>query len=330
MLAMGGPMGAYDEAGYPWLAAEKRWIAAAAAGTPYFGGVPRRAAVPRASARRCVPGIHPRSVCAGRGDGPRAGRPGLRRTRRPVSGPAVAGDTFAIPSGAVHLGRLRGLHEPGIPVRCGRVRVQFHVEVTDSMLAEWRLVPHTRSRPRRLGKDGSSAGRGVRGRPGFDGADRRGLVHRLARSCGPPGAGPAARSPMTEVAFFELADPGFSVTSDEVHRARESCWYAHTSYGLAVLRHDQASRLIRHPSLRQGSPAWPGSPWDHLWAVRGLVGGLGAQQGGGRSSAPAPAAEPGVLTAAGRRAGTAFPGPGGRARGLLRRAGPVRVHGRVR
>jgi len=57
--------------------------------------------------------------------------------------------------------------------------------------------------------------------------------------------------------FFELADPGFSVTSDEVHRARESCWYAHTSYGLAVLRHDQASRLMRHPGVRQGSSAWP-------------------------------------------------------------------------
>jgi cytochrome P450 len=59
------------------------------------------------------------------------------------------------------------------------------------------------------------------------------------------------------VTFFELADPGFSVTSDEVHRARESCWYAHTSYGLAVLRYDQASRLIRHPGVRQGSSAWP-------------------------------------------------------------------------
>ena len=63
VLAMGGPMGAYDEAGYPWLAAEKRWIAAAVrAGTPYFGVSSARSYWPRASARRCVPGIHPRSV----------------------------------------------------------------------------------------------------------------------------------------------------------------------------------------------------------------------------------------------------------------------------
>src|SRR5215471_5975451 len=38
VLAMGGPMGAYDEAGHPWLATEKRWIAAAVqAGTPFLG-----------------------------------------------------------------------------------------------------------------------------------------------------------------------------------------------------------------------------------------------------------------------------------------------------
>jgi cytochrome P450 len=59
------------------------------------------------------------------------------------------------------------------------------------------------------------------------------------------------------VTFLEIADPGFSVTSALVHQAREDRWYARTSYGIAVLRHDQASRLINHPSLRQGSAAWP-------------------------------------------------------------------------
>jgi cytochrome P450 len=57
--------------------------------------------------------------------------------------------------------------------------------------------------------------------------------------------------------FFEVADPAFSVSSDEVRRAREAGWYARTSYGLAVLRYDQVSRLIRHPALRQGSRLWP-------------------------------------------------------------------------
>jgi cytochrome P450 len=56
--------------------------------------------------------------------------------------------------------------------------------------------------------------------------------------------------------FLDVADPAFSVRSDAVHRAREACWFARTSYGLAVLRYDQVARLIRHPSLRQGSRQW--------------------------------------------------------------------------
>jgi cytochrome P450 len=61
----------------------------------------------------------------------------------------------------------------------------------------------------------------------------------------------------SRVPFFDMADPAFSVSSAEVHRARENGWYARTSYGLAVLRYEQAARLIRHPDLRQGSVAWP-------------------------------------------------------------------------
>ncbi len=64
-------------------------------------------------------------------------------------------------------------------------------------------------------------------------------------------------TPNTGAPFFDVADPAFSVTSAEVRRAREAGWYARTSYGLAVLRYDQASRLIRHPALRQGSRLWP-------------------------------------------------------------------------
>jgi len=61
----------------------------------------------------------------------------------------------------------------------------------------------------------------------------------------------------SRVPFFDVTDPAFSVSSAEVHRARENGWYARTRYGLAVLRYDQAARLIRHPDVRQGSVAWP-------------------------------------------------------------------------
>jgi cytochrome P450 len=72
--------------------------------------------------------------------------------------------------------------------------------------------------------------------------------------------------------FLALADPEFAVTSPQVHQAREAGWYARTSYGIAVLRRRQASELISHPSLRQGSFAWPGhhgitsGPFADWWA----------------------------------------------------------------
>jgi cytochrome P450 len=77
---------------------------------------------------------------------------------------------------------------------------------------------------------------------------------------------------VNEVSFFDIADPAFSVTSAEVRRARQAGWYARTSYGLAVLRYDQVSRLVRHPALRQGSRLWPAhhgitsGPFAAWWA----------------------------------------------------------------
>jgi cytochrome P450 len=80
------------------------------------------------------------------------------------------------------------------------------------------------------------------------------------------------RAPDHPVPFFDIADPAFSVTSAQVRQAREAGWYARTSYGLAVLRYDQVSRLIRHPDLRQGSRLWPAhhgitsGPFADWWA----------------------------------------------------------------
>ena len=82
----------------------------------------------------------------------------------------------------------------------------------------------------------------------------------------------STRTPDAAAPFFDVADPAFSVTSAEVRRARQAGWYARTSYGLAVLRYDQVSRLIRHPALRQGSRLWPAhhgitsGPFADWWA----------------------------------------------------------------
>ncbi|ORB32152.1 cytochrome P450 [Mycolicibacterium parafortuitum] len=62
---------------------------------------------------------------------------------------------------------------------------------------------------------------------------------------------------LDSVPSFRVSDPSFSITSEQVHAARELSWYATTEYGLAVLRYEQVNRLLKHPKLRQGSGAWP-------------------------------------------------------------------------
>jgi GMP synthase (glutamine-hydrolysing) len=143
VLAMGGPMGAYDETAHPWLAAEKEWIEAAVrAGTPYLG-VCLGAQLLAASLGAEV----------GPGDAPEVGVLPVEVTgpgrADPVFGglgdqfPALQwhGDTFALPSGAVHLGRSAAYPNQAFRFGEAAYAVQFHVEVTDPMLAEWRLVP---------------------------------------------------------------------------------------------------------------------------------------------------------------------------------------------
>lgn len=76
----------------------------------------------------------------------------------------------------------------------------------------------------------------------------------------------------TDAPYFDIADPSFSVQSDEVRQARERSWYARTNYGLAVLRYDEVSKLLKHPKLRQGSVSWPAlngvteGPFADWWA----------------------------------------------------------------
>ncbi|GGJ62628.1 cytochrome P450 [Streptomyces brasiliensis] len=72
--------------------------------------------------------------------------------------------------------------------------------------------------------------------------------------------------------YFDVTDPSFSIKSAAVHEARERSWYARTNYGLAVLRYEEVSRLLKHPKLRQGSAAWPAhngiteGPFADWWA----------------------------------------------------------------
>ncbi len=73
-----------------------------------------------------------------------------------------------------------------------------------------------------------------------------------------------------ELPYLDVADPSFSVRSGAVHAAREQSAYARTSFGLAVLRYDEVSRIIKDRRLSQGSAAWPAhvgvtGPWAEWW-----------------------------------------------------------------
>jgi GMP synthase (glutamine-hydrolysing) len=150
VVAMGGPMGAYDEVDHSWLAGEKQWIAQAArAGKPYLG-VCLGAQLLAASLGAKV----------STGPAPEVGVLAVTLTAEgqqdPVfcalgeSFPALQwhGDTFDVPAGGVHLGSSAAYRNQAF--RFGEVAyaVQFHVEVTDHMLNEWQHVPAYRESAR--------------------------------------------------------------------------------------------------------------------------------------------------------------------------------------
>ncbi len=62
---------------------------------------------------------------------------------------------------------------------------------------------------------------------------------------------------------FDLGDPDFDVTSPVVHAAREQDWYVETTWGWAVLRHAEASALLRDRRFRQGNARWPAQNGVH-------------------------------------------------------------------
>ena len=60
-----------------------------------------------------------------------------------------------------------------------------------------------------------------------------------------------------DVPYFDISDPFFSASSEQVRAARAASWFARTEFGLAVLRNDEVSALLKDRRLRQGSFAWP-------------------------------------------------------------------------
>jgi GMP synthase-like glutamine amidotransferase len=144
LVVLGGPMGVHDDDAHPWLADERRLLAAAVdAGIGVLGiclGAQQLAAALGAPVTTgTLPEVGPGSVvltAAGRRDplfGPEYGG---------LGSPEVAcvhwhGDTFELPAGAVHLAATRAYPHQAFRVGERAYGLQFHVEVDGPLAAGW-------------------------------------------------------------------------------------------------------------------------------------------------------------------------------------------------
>ena len=56
---------------------------------------------------------------------------------------------------------------------------------------------------------------------------------------------------------FDMSDPAFDTTGERVHHARAESWYVETTWGWAVLRHAEASAVLKDRRFAQGNAKWP-------------------------------------------------------------------------
>jgi GMP synthase-like glutamine amidotransferase len=132
LIVMGGPMGIYDEAIYPWLADEKKLIKAAIdAGRIVLGICLGAQLIADVLGGKVTRNEHkeigwlPLSILPGASDHPIA--------RILAKYPDVFhwhGDTFAIPSGALHLARSEGCENQAFVYQDRVYGFQFHLETT--------------------------------------------------------------------------------------------------------------------------------------------------------------------------------------------------------
>jgi GMP synthase-like glutamine amidotransferase len=142
IVAMGGPMSVNDDAELPWVADEKTFIrAAVTAGTPYFGVCLGAQLLAASLGARVFQGpapevgVLPVSLTdEGRADPVFTGLP------REFATLQWHGDTFELPEAAVLLAGSTSY--PNQAFRVGPAYgVQFHLEVSASIAAEWANVP---------------------------------------------------------------------------------------------------------------------------------------------------------------------------------------------
>ncbi|HXD58750.1 MAG TPA: type 1 glutamine amidotransferase [Thermoleophilaceae bacterium] len=142
IVAMGGPMGAYEDDAYDWLPREKELIAEAVRADVPFWGVCLGSQLLAASlgarvypGERAEVGLLPVTLTGAASDDPVfAGAPREFPTLQ------WHGDTFDLPDGATLLASSPAY--PHQAFRVGRAyALQFHIEVSAALAAEWGEVP---------------------------------------------------------------------------------------------------------------------------------------------------------------------------------------------
>ncbi|MFZ0090954.1 MAG: type 1 glutamine amidotransferase [Solirubrobacteraceae bacterium] len=142
IIVMGGPMGAYEEQRVPWLAEEKRLIAAAVrAGTPVWGVCLGAQLLAASLGAEVAPGGEPEvgvlPVCV---TAAAAQDPVFSLSPPQFLALQWHADTFELPTGAVALARSTHYEQQAFVV--GRAYgMQFHIEVSAALAREWGQVP---------------------------------------------------------------------------------------------------------------------------------------------------------------------------------------------
>jgi GMP synthase (glutamine-hydrolysing) len=143
IVAMGGPMGAYEDDAYPWLVEEKRVIHdAVKAGLPYFGACLGVQLLAAAMGARVYPGPEP-EVGVLDVELTDAGKMDPVASILPERFVALQwhGDTFDLPDGAVSLFSSPAYANQGFRWGTSAYGIQFHLEVDEALAAQWAEVP---------------------------------------------------------------------------------------------------------------------------------------------------------------------------------------------
>jgi GMP synthase (glutamine-hydrolysing) len=157
IVAMGGPMGAYEDERLPWLVDEKRLIGEAVrAGAPYWGVCLGAQLLAAALGARVFGGAR----------GAEVGVLPVIATEAAAADPVFSvvpaefvalqwhGDTWELPSGAVRLARSDAYEQQAFRFERAYA-LQFHLEVDAALATEWGEVPaYARSLRELLGPDG--------------------------------------------------------------------------------------------------------------------------------------------------------------------------------